>query len=188
MIELMMKNTTTIKPTIRAWKNANGFTLVEIIAAITLLGIMGIFTTQFITSIAQSTQLTTAQKGLVDDAKLAMEYLIREVRVSTADDNDILYSSTATTAFISFDKFNGYTVDTNKAVIRYDWNSTSKTITRTSGVGGVVTTLAAQVTSFTVAESPSVGSLFFIFTMTLEGPKGENFTLKSGVRPRYTTS
>ena len=75
----MMKN--RIKTKGRYFKNQCGFTLIEMIMGIVLLGIMGIFSTQFITSITQSAQLTTAQKGLVDDAKLAMEYLLREIRV-----------------------------------------------------------------------------------------------------------
>jgi prepilin-type N-terminal cleavage/methylation domain-containing protein len=163
-------------------RNQRGFTLIEMIAAITLLGIMGIFSTQFITSITASAQLTTAQKGLVDDAKLAMEYLIRESRVASEDVNSIAYSSSPTTTSITFDKYNGYTVDTNNTGINYAWDSTSKALTRTSGA--VTTTLATQITSFTIVESPSIGSRFFIFTMSLQGINGENFTLESGVRPR----
>jgi prepilin-type N-terminal cleavage/methylation domain-containing protein len=182
-----MSNQLKIKTRADHYKNQDGFSLVEMISAIVLLGIMGIFSTQFITSITQSAQETTGQKGLVDDAKLAMEFLIREVRVASEDDNDILYSDTGTVASITFDKFVGYTVDTNATQIKYAWDSTSKALTRTSGVSGTPTTLATQVTSFTVAESPSVGSKYYIFTLTLEGANGENFTLESGVRPRSTT-
>jgi len=148
--------------------------------AITLLGVIGIFSTQFITSITQSAQLTTGQKGLVDDAKLAMEFLLREVRVSTGDGVSI--SSNPTAATVTFDKFNGYTVDTNATNIQYNWDSGSQTLTRTSG--GTPTILATQITSFTAAE-PS--NDFFVFTLTLLGPNGENFTLESGVRPRSST-
>lgn len=181
-----MKRRTKIKTWNHYFKNPSGFTLIEMVAAITLLGIMGIFSTQFITSITQSARLTTAQKGLVDDAKLAMEYLVREVRVATEGNADITYTSTASTASITFDKFVGYTVDTNAIGIVYSWNSTTKALTRKSGAAAA-TTLATQVTSFTVAESPSAGSDFYIFTLTLQGPNGENFTLESGVRPRSTT-
>ncbi|MBT5631355.1 MAG: prepilin-type N-terminal cleavage/methylation domain-containing protein [Nitrospina sp.] len=184
-----MKNQVKIKG--RNFKNQCGFTLIEMISAIVLLGIMGIFSTQFITSITQSARQTTGQKGLVDDGKLALEYLIREVRVASEENNDIVYSDTGSAASITFDKFVSYSEDDSKTGITYSWNSGTKTLTRTSGTDGTtpgtVTTLATQITSFTVAETPSVGSDFYIFTMTLQGPNGENFTLQSGVRPRSTT-
>lgn len=181
----MMKNQIKLNMWNNYLRNPRGFTLIEIILAIILLGIVGVFSTQFITSITQSAQQTTSQKGLVDDAKLAMEYILREVRVASENNNDITYSSSATTTSITFDKFNGYTVDTNATAINYSWDSTTKILTRTSGL--VTTTLATQVSSFTIAESPAVDSDFYVFTLTLQGTNGENFTLQSGVRPRSTT-
>lgn len=177
-------------------RNPRGFTLIEIILSIILLGIMGVFSTQFITSITQSAQQTTSQKGLMDDAKLTMEYILREIRVASESNNDITYNSSATSTSITFDKFNGYTVDQSAIGIIYSWTSASKTLTRTSGTEDnaenpltpVTTTLATQVSSFTIVESPAVGSKFFILTLTLQGPNGENFTLQSGVRPRSTTT
>ena len=181
----MIKNPIKINAWYSHLRNPRGFTLIEIILAIILLGIIGVFSTQFITSITQSAQQTTSQKGLVDDAKLAMEYILREVRVASENNNDIVYTSTPTSTTITFDKFNGYTVDTNATAINYSWNSTTKALTRTSGL--VTTTLATQVSSFTIAESPAVDSDFYVFTITLLGSNGENFTLQSGVRPRSTT-
>ncbi len=166
----------------RHLNNASGFTLIEMISAIVLLGVIGIFSTQFITGISQSARQTTTQKGLVDDAKLAMEFLLREVRVASENSNDIAISSSPTAANITFDKFNGYTVDTNANSIAYNWTSASKALTRTSGT--TTTTLATQITSFTIVETSTD---FYVFTMTLTGPNGENFTLESGVRPRSTT-
>lgn len=181
----MMKNQIKFNGLNSYLRNPRGFTLIEIILAIILLGIIGIFSTQFITSITQSAQQTTSQKGLMDDAKLTMEYILREVRVASENNTDIVYSSSPTTTSITFDKFNGYTVDTNATAINYSWNSTTKILTRTSGL--ITTTLATQVTAFTIVESPAVDSDFYVFTLTLQGTNGENFTLQSGVRPRSTT-
>ena len=182
----MMKNQIKFNGLNSYLRNPRGFTLIEIILAIILLGIIGIFSTQFITSITQSAQQTTSQKGLMDDAKLTMEYILREIRVASESNNDITYSSTATSTTITFDKFNGYTVDTNTTAINYSWNSTTKALTRTSG--STTTTLATQVSSFTIVESPAVGSDFFVLTLAMQGPNGENFTLQSGVRPRSSTT
>lgn len=162
-------------------KNQSGFSLIEMIAAITILAVMGIFTTQFITSATQSASLTIGQKGLVDDSKLAMEYMIREIRVSTSTTGVQISPNSPTQVTITFDKFVGYTVDTNTTSIVYDWTSASQTLTRTSG--GTTTTLATQISLFTATES----SDFYVFTMTLQGANGENFTLDSGVRPRSST-
>jgi prepilin-type N-terminal cleavage/methylation domain-containing protein len=185
---LMMKNQKKSKGLYL--KNQCGFTLIEMISAIVLLGVMGIFSTQFITSITQSARQTTGQKGLVDDAKLAMEYLLREVRVASEANADVAITASS----ITFDKFVGYTVDESVVGIIYSWDNSNKTLTRTSGTSKadgtlltpIATTLATQVTSFTVAES-APDSNFYTFTMTLQGPNGENFTLQSGVRPRATT-
>lgn len=174
----MMKKRIKFKASGLHLNNSRGFTLIEMISAIVLLGVIGIFSTQFITSITQSAQLTTAQKGLVDDAKLAMEWLVREVRVAVTP---IDPPPTATS--ITFTKFNGYDVDTNPTGITYTWNAGNQTLTRTSGA--TTTTLAGQVTSFSITV-PSTD--FYVFTMTLTGPNGENFTLESGVRPRSTTT
>jgi len=175
----MMKNRTKLKASGLHLNNSRGFTLIEMISAIVLLGVIGIFSTQFITSITQSAQLTTAQKGLVDDAKLAMEWLIRETRVAVK-------GSTMTTATsITFNKFNGYDVDTNATSIQYNWNNGNQTLTRTSGT--TTTILATQVTNFNVNNLSSGDEELYEFTMTLTGPNGENFTLESGVRPRSTT-
>lgn len=178
----MMESRIKLKAGFPHLKNQCGFTLIEMISAIVLLGVIGIFSTQFITSISQTAQQTTSQKGLVDDAKLAMEYLIREVRVASEANNDIVISSSPTAASITFDKFAGYTVDTNEDGIVYAWTSASKTLTRTSGA--TTTTLSTQITSFTVVESSTD---FYVFSMTLTGTNGESFTLESGVRPRSTT-
>ena len=154
-------------------RNQAGFTLVEMIAAIVLLGIMGLFSTQFISGAAESNRLVSGQKALVDDAKLAMEFMVRELRVASEDDNDISLS----TPSITFDKYSALTVDTDTTQINYNLVGTN--IVRTSDVAGT-TTLASQVTAFSITESGNV----YTISMTLTGSNGESFTLTSAVQPR----
>ncbi len=166
-------------------RNPAGFTLVEMIADITLVGVMGLFSIQFITGAAESNRLASGQKGLLDDAKLAMEFMIREIRVAniitTTVPPGVPIVVSAGNDSITFNKFGGLVVDTNATQIRYFKDGTA--IKRTSN-GTNETTLADQVTAFTVTKSGD----FYTLSMTLAGPNGENFTLKSGVRPRSSIS
>ncbi len=166
------------------FRNQAGFSLVEMISAIVLMGIMGLFSIQFITGAAESNRLVAGQKGLVDDAKLAMEFMLREIRVSNSATNVIAFTDAGSTASITFDKFSGLDVDTNASQIVYSWSGT--TLIRTSN--SVVTTLSDQVTDFSITKTTSAGSEYYTFSLTLEGSNGESFTLDSGIRPRSLIS
>lgn len=168
-------------------RNQKGFTLIEMISAIILLGVMGLFSIQFLTGAAQTNRLVAGQKALVDDAKLAMEFLLRELRVAsegtTASPTLITFTDTGTAASITFYKFSGLTVDTSTGPIIYSWSGS--TLTRQSTA---TTTLATQVTDFSITETTTAGSKYYTFSLTLQGSNGESFTLESGVRPRSLIS
>ena len=157
----------------------SGFTLIEIIMAMVIMGIMGVFTVQFISNIARTNQLSAGQKDLVDEAKLAMEYMTRELRL--ADDRTDAITQTATS--IEFSKLNPYEQDTNISLILYSYNSGTGVITRKSGA--VTTTVATQVTAFVITKTSNHdGKDYYTIRMELTGANGENFTLASGVVPR----
>jgi prepilin-type N-terminal cleavage/methylation domain-containing protein len=157
----------------------SGFTLVEIVMAMVLLGIMGTFSVQFISSIASTNQLSVGQKDLVDNSKLAMEFMLRELRM--ADNRVDAITLTATS--IQFTKLSPYEQDTNITQILYSYNSGTGVITRTSGT--VTTTVATQVTAFVITKTTNNDSKdFYTIRMELTGTNGENFTLASGVVPR----
>jgi prepilin-type N-terminal cleavage/methylation domain-containing protein len=168
----------------RPLKNQAGFTLVEMVAAIVLMGIMGLFSIQFITGAAESNRLVSGQKGLMDDAKLAMEFLVRELRVANIDLNNsgavINVTGTPGNHIISFTKYNGLTVDGNTAIT---YRRVGDTIQRT---GAVTTTLASRVTGFTVTSAVTNNSTLYTIVMTFAGDNGANFNLEAGVRPRST--
>ncbi|MBC8285292.1 MAG: prepilin-type N-terminal cleavage/methylation domain-containing protein [Nitrospinae bacterium] len=170
---IMNKNFKKIVDWAKPIRNQAGFTLIEMIAAIVLLGIMGLFSTQFISGAAESNRLVSGQKALVDDAKLAMEFMIRELRVASEDLTNIsLPSSTS----ITFDKYSALTVDTDTTQINYNLVGTN--IVRTSS--NATTTLASQINTFSITKSGNV----YTITMILTGSNGESFTLTSAVQPR----
>ena len=160
-------------------RNQKGFTLIEMVAAIIIMSIMGTFSIQFLTGAAQTNRLVAGQKALVDDAKLAMEFMLRELRVASEGTTAITFTDTGSTASITFYKFSGLTVDTSTGPIIYSWSGTTLTRTTTA-----TTNLATQVTDFSITETTTSGSKYYTFSLTLAGSNGESFTLESGVRPR----
>ncbi|MBC8288607.1 MAG: prepilin-type N-terminal cleavage/methylation domain-containing protein [Nitrospinae bacterium] len=163
----------------RNHKAEGGFTLIEVIIAVVLMGVMGMFTVQFISGAARTNQLSAGQKNLVDEAKLAMEFMLRELRM--ADNRVDAINLTATS--IQFTKLSAYEQDTNLTQILYSYNSGAGTITRTSGA--VTTTVATQVTAFVITKITNNDTKdYYTIRMELTGANGENFTLASGVVPR----
>ncbi len=157
--------------------NRKGFTLIELILGIVVAGLLGLFTLQYLSRVAQTNQLLSGQKTLVDEGQRVLEFLSRELRMA-----DVTNPITFTPTSITFDKLNGYVQDTNTTGITYAFNSGAGTVERTSG--GTTTTAAAQVTAFSVTQ-PAAD--FYVFNLTLQGAQGQVFTLETGIRPRMTT-
>jgi prepilin-type N-terminal cleavage/methylation domain-containing protein len=169
-----------------------GFTLIEIIIVILVLGIIGLVSSQYILQLIRLNRESTAQTILVEGAKIGMELLAREIRDA---DNSIepircgpsqVACQPAPTTYdeITFDKLLESPVDplrrdTNANDIRYAYNSGSQTIERTSS--GITSTVMDKVTSFEITQ-PSTNN--FQFEIQLAGPDGENITLISGARAR----
>ncbi len=172
--------------------NARGFTLIEIILAIVLASILGIFTIQFVSQIARTTDLTAGQKELVDEGKLAMEFLVRELRAADETNNAIALA----TPSITFDKLSAYEQDTNVCQINYDLVSNTLQRTTRAGAdatcssftGSTTTTLASGVTSFTIVKTATGSTFYYVITMELTGSEGNTFQLETAVRPRSTIS
>jgi prepilin-type N-terminal cleavage/methylation domain-containing protein len=61
-------------------KGVRGFTLIELITVVVILGILGVFTFQFLTSGMQTYATVQKQKDLFDEARLCLERMSREIR------------------------------------------------------------------------------------------------------------
>jgi prepilin-type N-terminal cleavage/methylation domain-containing protein len=162
------------------FRNQSGFTLVEMVISIVLFSVLGLFSINFITSAAETNRLVAGQKALVDDAKLAMELMFREVRLANTSTHPIAFTDTGASASITFYKFKGHSKDTSTGPITYNWTGSS--LTRSSTV---TTTLANQVADFSITKTTeSGGGEYYKFSLTLQGSSGQSFTLNTGIRPR----
>lgn len=163
-------------------RNGRGFTLIELILAIAMVAVIGGFSIGYVVNLTQMSQLTATQKFLVDEAKLSMEYMTRELRMASESATAIVVNPGGTPG-VQFDKLNAYPKDPTTTAIKYAWNSVSKTLQRTTAGGTITTTLSSNVSAFSVARSADL----FTIAMTLTGPDGETFTLTSAVIPRSLT-
>jgi prepilin-type N-terminal cleavage/methylation domain-containing protein len=170
-------------------RNQRGFTLVEIVVTLVVMSVMGLFSVQYLSEIARMNKKVVAQKNLVTGAKIAMEFMTREMR--TAQNTPTCGSTPVTcvtsTAYdgITFDKYivtseSPLRKDTNASAVKYYLSGT--TLYRTSNA--ITTTVATNVTGFTVTPT---STNFYRFILTMTGSDGENFSLESSVKPRNIT-
>jgi prepilin-type N-terminal cleavage/methylation domain-containing protein len=64
----------------RAIASQSGYTLVEIVMVIVILGVIGAFTFQFVAHGVQAFKTSSARKDLYDQGRLALERMVRELR------------------------------------------------------------------------------------------------------------
>ncbi len=146
-----------------------GFTLIELIIGMVLIGILGGFSIQFLSRTMQMGQLVSGQKSLVDEAKIALDRMAREVRFANSVDSFTSTSISLTTS--------GYAQDTSTDV---DYSYAGGVLTRTGDVSGAHT-IAENISSFSITQS---GSNFYEIKMTLTDTDGQNFKLMTAVFPR----
>ena len=151
--------------------NEAGFTLLEIVITVVLLGILSMVTIQFVSSAAEVSQIQTERNKLVSEARLAMETLVREIRLA------VPVSVVATPVSITFDKQLPYLQDPTVTGIDYTYDPVAQVIQRT---GGGVSTIATQISAFAITDNAG----WYTIAMTLTLPLAGNFSLTSAVRPR----
>ncbi len=139
-----------------------GFTLLEIIVSILLIGIIGVVTLSFLTNLIQTNQDASGQLEVVEDVNTALDFMARELRQVDEFSWPIRCGNPAVPCVpgtvytrILFSKdvevpLDPARRDTNTDDIVYNLNGT--TLERTSN--GITTTLATNVSSFSIRETP----------------------------------
>ncbi len=152
-------------------RNETGFTLIEVVITLVLLGIISVVTIQFVSSSAEVGQIQTERNKLVSEARLVMEAMTREIRFA------VPASVVATAVSLTFDKQFPYLQDLTVLGVDYTYDPVAQVIQRT---GGAVSTVATQVSAFAITDNAG----WYTISMTLTHPLGGNFSLTSAVRPR----
>lgn len=136
-----------------------GMSLVEVLVAMTLFGILASLLLSLALATQAVTQDTRDRTGVNEEARAAMERITREVRQATSIDAVTLPTAAAPsiTSFTFWTDFNGDGARSTSAadpeVMTYRWNSDTKRLSLTAQTGSTDETrpvLAAKVTSFVI--------------------------------------
>jgi len=129
--------------------NNKGYTLIEIIIVIVILGVIGAFTFQMVAAGVQAFKKSSARKDLLDQGRLALERMVRELR----DGKEITDCSSNS---ITFKKAHPAQAADNIEEVKFELVGTD--LKRVGDPSGTAQTavLASNVTSFQVGEGGSV--------------------------------
>ena len=152
-------------------KNNKGFTLIEIIIVIIVLGVLSVFGFSFISTAVHTYSKMEKQKSLFDQAVMAMERISRELR-------DASTITTATGSTLAFTKSHGTPQETSTYDIRF--RLSSNTLQRIGSTAPAAVDLADNVSAFTVTNSSNEITI----SLTLEEAGGENITLRTCIYPK----
>jgi len=163
--------------------NSKGMTLIELIVVIVLLGIIGVFTFQFVGSSVETYIMVSNQAGLLAEAKPAMERMARDIRdakiitwpAAGGSGNLITFARTHATAYDSADES-----------ITFQWTGT--TLEKVKQSPSVTTSLMAEnVFAFIVRRAAAPDDEITLeLTLSLSG--GEKVTLHTKVYPKNLPS
>jgi prepilin-type N-terminal cleavage/methylation domain-containing protein len=163
---------------IRYFKSQKGFTMVELVIVIVLIGIIAMTASLLIGQAAQSYQKEDNYSAVLNQGRLALERMAREIRTIRSSRAVDISSCTATTL--------GF-IDANGIPVTYNYAGT--TLTETNGLGTNI--LADKLNVFGFVYSTSVGgvpptcSAIWSITINLTPAQGsESLPLRISIHPR----
>ena len=134
----------------RSLGGQKGFTLVEMVMVIVILGVIGAFTFQFVAQGVLAFKKSSSRKDLYDQGRLALERMVRELR----DTKEVTGSASSS---ITFKKAHPAQAADNTEEIKFELVGTD--LKRVGDPNGTPATavLASNVSSFTVAGVGVIG-------------------------------
>jgi Tfp pilus assembly protein PilW len=143
------------------------------IVVIVILSIVSVITIKFLIDSLQIYTMTTNQKTLFDEGKLALERMCRDIRDAR--------SITGTTASsVTFVRDDATAQDSAGETIIFQRNAGASTLEKVKASPSATSTMAGNVTTFAVTNTTNEIQLQLALQLT----SGENVTLQTKVYPK----
>lgn len=167
-------------PGMRRFRISNselGFTLIELIVVIVILSIVSAITITFLGSSLRTYAMTLNQKALLDEGKLALEKMVRDIR----DAKTISYPSSGSCgSSITFQRTNATDQDVADEVIAFERTGTD--LQKVKASPSVRVPMASNVTTFTVTRAATNDEIKLELILSLGS--GEQVRLQTKVYPK----
>jgi len=166
------------------FKNSSkGFTLIEVIVVIVILSIASAITIYFLINSIKIYTMTVKQKTLMDEGKVALERMCRDIR----DAQIISVPNTGSSGTsITFTRTNATVQDIAGETIIFQRNAGANTLEKVKASPSTTSTMAGNVSTFTVTRgAPATNNKNEItLSLNLLMGTGENVTLQTRVYPK----
>lgn len=162
-------------------KSQRGFTLIEIIVVIVILSIVSAISIKFLADSLRIYTMTVNQKTLLDEGKLSLERMCRDIRDAKA----ITASTASSITFTRTHATNPTAGDSADESIRFDLSGT--TLRKVKNAGGAPENpivMADNVNTFTVTRGADDE---ITLALNLLLGTGENVALQTKVYPKNLT-
>jgi prepilin-type N-terminal cleavage/methylation domain-containing protein len=157
--------------------DTKGFTLIEIIVVIVILSIVSAITINFLINSLRIYTMTVNQKTLLDEGKLALERICRDIRDARSITSPASGSSGSLVTFI---RNNATAQDVAAESITFQL--TGNTLQKVKSSPSATSAMATDVSTFTVTRGATNDEITIVLTLSLSS--GENVTLQTKVYPK----
>ena len=157
-----------------------GFTLIEIIIVIVILSIVSVVTINFLVNSLKTYSMMVNQKTLLDEGKLAMERMCRDIRNAQSVTTPAAGGSGSQ---IIFSRTHATEQDVASETITFQL--TGSTLEKVKTSPAETRAMAANVSSFAVTRGATDDEIKVVLTLSLGS--GENVTLQTKVYPKNLT-
>jgi prepilin-type N-terminal cleavage/methylation domain-containing protein len=157
--------------------SSKGFTLIEMIMVIVILSIISVISIYFLINSAKIYTMTVNQKSLLDEGKLALERMCRDIRDAS---NIASPAGGGSGSLITFTRTNATAQDSASETITFQLSGTALQKVK-NAPAGPTSAMAGNVSTFTVTRDVS-NEIKLQISLSLTS--GENVTLQTRVYPK----